>query len=61
MVKNWENSSLVIHDPQRNIFDASAKEKGLSIKPKTREFHTISYMEIICTQVELTMGKSRVN
>ena len=43
MVKNWEdinwkNSSLVIHDLQRKIFDASAKEKGLSIKPKTREF-----------------------
>ena len=34
MVKNWEdinwkNSSLVIHDLQRKIFDASAKEKGL--------------------------------
>lgn len=43
MVKNWEdinwkNSNLVIYYLQRKIFDASAKEKGLSIKPKTREF-----------------------
>ena len=43
MVKNWEdinwkNSSLVIHDLQRKIFDASVKEKGLGVKPKTREF-----------------------